>query len=104
MRSLGEDQPDPHGSPGGQTVQPILNDLGGFRVHAPDLLELWSNGFELLEAGDLRILQSLSGPHGQEQTIEGIIRVLRGRLRHRHASLAVDQGMRRRGVVTLTWR
>jgi hypothetical protein len=82
MRLLGEDQSDPDGSPGGQAVKPVSDQLGGFRVHAPDLRELGSYGLELFKAGNLRILQRFPGAHGQEQTIEGIIRVLRRRAGH----------------------
>jgi len=55
VASLGKDQPDPHGSPGGQAVQPVFDYLSGLWINGPELLEPWSDGLELLKAGNLRI-------------------------------------------------
>jgi hypothetical protein len=73
MGLLGEDQPDPDGSSGSQTIKSVIDHLGGLWVHASDLPELGSRSLELFETGNLRSLQRFPGAYGQEQSIEGII-------------------------------
>ena len=73
MGTFGEDQPDPNGFPGGQSLKSVFDHLSCLGIHAFDLLQKGSDGLELFEAGDMRIINGLPGIHGQEQTVEGII-------------------------------
>ncbi|ANY83067.1 hypothetical protein BB934_33205 (plasmid) [Microvirga ossetica] len=91
MGLLGEDQPDPDGSSGSQAIKSVVDHLGGLRVHAPDLSELGSHSLELSEAGNLRSLQRFPGAYGQEQSVEGIIQVLRQGSGHWHASWLLNR-------------
>jgi hypothetical protein len=82
MRPFGKDQPDPYGSSGGEAVKSVCDDLGRRWVNVRDLADQGSQGFELFEAGDVRIVNDLPGFYGQAETSEGIIRGVRGSLRH----------------------
>jgi hypothetical protein len=73
MGPFGEDQPDPHGSPGGKAGKPVFDDLGSVRIHAEDPVEPRDQSPELLKVGDLCIVEGLPGTHGQEQAVERII-------------------------------
>jgi hypothetical protein len=77
MGPFREDQPDSHGFPGGEVVKSVFDELSSLSVHALDLLQPGSDGPELFEAYNLRILQRFPSAYGQEQITEGIIRMLR---------------------------
>jgi hypothetical protein len=72
-----EGQPDSDDSPGGKVVKSVFDELSSLSVHALDLLQPGSDGLELFEAYNLRILQRFPSAYGQEQITKGIIRVLR---------------------------
>jgi hypothetical protein len=76
MGRLGEDQSNPHCSPGGEAVQSVLDHLGSLWINALDLVDQGSQGLELREAGDPSVLQGFPGTHRQVQAIERIVRVL----------------------------
>jgi hypothetical protein len=86
MGLLGEDQPDPDGSSGSQAIKSVFDHLTCLRSNTLDLVDQRSQDLELPKVGDMRILESLPGAYGQEQTVERIIRILRQGLGHGHAS------------------
>jgi hypothetical protein len=102
MRLFREGQPDPDGSPGGAVVKSVVDELSDLSVHAWDLLQPGSDGLELFEAYNLRIFQRFPSADGQEQTTEGIIRVLRRGAGHPTHILACESGAAARGHQSTT--